>query len=40
MFRSLTAALPHSIGKWCAYAVLLLVPGSSIVLLALWIARL
>jgi len=40
MFRSLTAASPRNVGKWCACALLLLAPGSFIVLLALWIARL
>jgi hypothetical protein len=39
MFRNLTAASPRDIGKWCACAALLLIPGSSLVLFALFLAR-
>jgi hypothetical protein len=40
MFRRLTALSPREIRKWCACAALMLIPGSSLVLLALFIARL
>jgi hypothetical protein len=31
---------PRELTKWCAYAVLLLVPGSFLVLPMLWLVRL
>jgi hypothetical protein len=32
-------ALPPATGKWCAYALLLFMPGSFILLPALWLVR-
>ena len=40
MLGHLKASLPHNLGKWCAYAVILLVPGSFIVLPVMWLVRL
>ena len=39
MFRALTAVPQSELTKWCAYAVALLLPGSLIVLPALWLVR-
>lgn len=39
MFRSITLPSPREILKWCAYAAVLLAPGSFLVLLALWLVR-
>jgi hypothetical protein len=39
MYSRLTAS-PPELRKWCVYALVLLVPGSFVVLPALWFARL
>jgi hypothetical protein len=39
MFRQLTAPSPREIGKYCAYALILLAPGSFVVLPVLWLVR-
>jgi hypothetical protein len=39
MFRPLAAPSPREVMKWCAYAVLLLTPGSFVVLPVLWLVR-
>jgi hypothetical protein len=39
MFRALTTATPRDVAKWGAYALLLLAPGSFIVLPVLWLVR-
>jgi len=31
--------LLHKLGRWCAYALLLVAPGSFVVLPALWLVR-
>ncbi len=40
MLRRLIASSPHELGKWCAYAVILLVPGTFVVLPVMWLIRL
>jgi len=40
MFRHLIASSPRELGKWCAYALMLLAPGSFIVLPVLWLVTL
>ena len=40
MLRRYIESSPHPLGKWCAYALLLLLPGSLIVLPVLWLVRL
>ena len=35
----LTASSPRELTKWCAYALLLLAPGSFLVLPVLWLVR-
>ena len=39
MFRVLTTSSPRELMKWCAYALVLLVPGSFVVLPVLWLVR-
>jgi hypothetical protein len=39
MFRPLASQSPLELRKWCAYALLLLAPGSFVVLPALWLVR-
>jgi hypothetical protein len=39
MFRALTPSSPRELTKWCAYAAVLLLPGSFIVLPAVWLIR-
>jgi uncharacterized membrane protein len=39
MFRPLPALTPTGLGKWCAYALVLLAPGSFIALPVLWLVR-
>jgi len=39
MSRPITLPSPREILKWCAYAAVLLAPGSFLVLLALWLFR-
>jgi|SoiMethySBSTD1v2_1073268.scaffolds.fasta_scaffold21989_2 hypothetical protein len=39
MIRQLIAAVPPEVARWCAYALVLLAPGSFIVLPLLWLAR-
>lgn len=39
MFSALSATAPREWAKWCVCAVLLLAPGSFIVLPMLWIGR-
>jgi hypothetical protein len=39
MIRHLFAAVPPEVAKWCAFALILLAPGSFIVLPVLWLAR-
>ena len=39
MFRPLTPPFPRELAKWCAYALLLLAPGSFFVLPLLWLVR-
>jgi hypothetical protein len=39
MFSNPTT-LPPDAGKWVAYAMILLIPGSFVVLLALWLSKL
>jgi hypothetical protein len=39
MLGRLKASLPHNLGKWCAYALILLVPGSFIALPVMWLVR-
>jgi hypothetical protein len=34
------ATLPPDAGKWVAYAMILLVPGSFVILLVLWLSKL
>ena len=38
MFRSLLPSSPRGLGAWLAYAVILLTPGSFIVIPLLWLA--
>jgi hypothetical protein len=40
MFRQLLAFSPRDLGKCCAYALILLAPGSFVVLPVLWLVRL
>jgi hypothetical protein len=40
MFPRLTASSPRELWKWCAYALILLAPGSFVVLAVLWLVRL
>jgi hypothetical protein len=40
MLRQPISASPRDFGKWCAYAVALLAPGSFVVLPAIWLYRL
>jgi len=39
MFRPLAVPTPRELTKWCAYALLLLAPGSFVVLPVLWLVR-
>jgi len=39
MFRTRTASRPREIAKWCVYALVLLAPGSFVVLPVLWLIR-
>src|SRR5687768_6651353 len=39
MIRLLTPPFPSELAKWCAYALLLLTPGSFFVLPVLWLIR-
>lgn len=39
MFRPLIATSPRERAKWCAYALVLLAPGSFVVLPVLWLVR-
>jgi Protein of unknown function (DUF3563) len=39
MYRALTAASVWEIGKWSAYALFLLAPGSVVVLAVWWLLR-
>lgn len=39
MFRRLPATSPREFGKWCAYALALLVPASFVVLAGFWLVR-
>jgi hypothetical protein len=39
MFRRPIAPSPRELWKWCAYALILLAPGSFVVLPLLWLAR-
>jgi len=39
MLDPLRAAPSREIGKWCVYALVLLAPGSFVVLPLLWLAR-
>lgn len=39
MYRALTAASAWEIGKWSAYALFLLAPGSVLVLAVWWLLR-
>jgi hypothetical protein len=39
MFRILAAQPTWELGKWCAYALMLLVPGSLLALPVLWLLR-
>jgi hypothetical protein len=39
MFRRLIAFSPRSLSKWCAYTLILLAPGSFIVLPVLWLVK-
>jgi hypothetical protein len=40
MYNRLIAASPRELGKWCAYALIMLAPGSFVVLPVLWLVRL
>jgi hypothetical protein len=40
MLHRLIASPPRNLGKWCAYLLILLTPGSFIVLPVLWLVRL
>jgi hypothetical protein len=40
MFRRLIASSPREVRTWCAYALILLAPGSFFVLPLLWLVRL
>ena len=40
MYRRLTASFSPELRKWCAYALILLVPGSFVMLPVLWLVRL
>lgn len=40
MFRSLPPLSARELGKWCGYALVLLLPGSFVVLPVLWLVRL
>jgi hypothetical protein len=40
MFRRLNAPSPRELWKYCAYALILLAPGSFVVLAAFWLVRL
>jgi hypothetical protein len=40
MFRRLIASSPRELGKYCAYALILLAPGSFVVLPVFWLVRL
>jgi hypothetical protein len=39
MFRTVTAPSPRELTKWCVYALVLLAPGSFVVLPVLWLVR-
>lgn len=39
MYRFLVAPSPRELMKWCAYALVLLTPGSFVVLPVLWVIR-
>ena len=39
MFRRLIASSPRSLSKWCAYTLILLAPGSFIVLPVMWLVK-
>jgi hypothetical protein len=39
MFRPLIVTSPRELTKWCAYALVLLAPGSFVVLPVLWLVR-
>jgi hypothetical protein len=39
MLDTLSAASSREIGKWCVYALVLLAPGSFVLLPLLWFAR-
>ena len=39
MFRRLIASSPRSLSKWCAYTLILLAPGSFVVLPVLWLVK-
>ena len=39
MFRSLLPSSPRGLGAWLAYAVILVTPGSFILLPLLWLGR-
>lgn len=39
MFRRLIASSPRSLSKWCAYTLILLAPGSFIVLPVVWLVK-
>lgn len=39
MFSNWKAILPRGLAKWLGYALVLLAPGSFIILPALWLAR-
>jgi hypothetical protein len=40
MVRSPKASPPRELAKWCTYALLLLAPGSFVILPVLWLYRL
>ena len=40
MYNRLMAISPPELRKWCAYALILLVPGSFVVIPVLWLVRL
>jgi hypothetical protein len=39
MFNRLIASLPRDLGKWCGCALVLLAPGSFVILPLLWLIR-
>jgi hypothetical protein len=39
MFRRVIASPPRSLSRWCGYALILLTPGSFIVLPLFWLLK-